>query len=333
MFFADFQEETIFVHFWTISQETVFMRNFAMKKYSVIIGILFAAFCLLSIAATPGYAYIVYPDDPYWGPDDRTAAENPDNAGTAGISAEQPRSGNASLKLTLGGSEKDSVEERVEEDRDDWAFYTRTADEGESWGLLSEVSALSFDWYVGEIDTETNEVADNDPFNWQTPVLRLLIEDEGTFSELVWEQYYTDGSDTFEMGQWFTEDLMDDQYFWCYIVDEGYTLTTGDVIENYLEDAADVLLAQTLFDWLDYYSENAIVYGISLGVGSNWLGTYVGYVDNILLSFTTGANEESSTYTVLNDNFELPVPEPSTMLLLGTCLATFLAGRRRRARG
>lgn len=297
-----------------------------MKKYSFIIGTLFAAFCLLSIAATPGHAYIVYPDDPYWGPDDRTAAENPTNAGTAGISAENPRSGNASLKLTIGG-DNDPL--------DDWAFYTRTAEDGGSWGKLSEISALSFDWFRA---TETDsEYEWYDPWNLQTPVLRLLIYDDGVFSELVWERYYTDSSAPLIIGDWVTEDIIDgsnDQNFWRHIfVEDGEDLYTdidgNDVVESVFFDITNplTLMAETTDVWTSLFSDyaDAVVYGLSVGVGSSWPGEYLGYVDNIHLAF--------GEKIILDDNFELPVPEPSTLLLLGIGMAALLAGRRRRARG
>lgn len=298
-----------------------------MKKCSITIGILFATFCLLLIAAAPGYAYNVYPDDPYWGPDERTAGENESNAGTVEISDEQPRDGNASLKLSLGGSEN------WEDDLDDWAFYTITADDDDGWGLLSDITALSFDWYVDSIDT--SNVDDNDPFNYQTPVLRLLIKDGDTITELIWEQYYTDGNATLTMGEWVTEDLVSedlvDQYFWQYISSAadgdktGYVTESGDILEDFTGLA---LMDETIESWSlsDFFSENAIVYGLSIGVGSYWKGAYLAYVDNIYLAF---GNE-----VVLDDNFELPVPEPSTLLLLAAGMAIILlAGRRRRARG
>jgi len=313
----------------TVSQKAASVRNFAMKKkYHFTIGVLFAVFCLLSVTATPGQAYTVYPNDPYWGPDDRTATDNDSNAGTAGISDENPRSGNASLKLTIGGDKNPY---------DDWAFYTRTTENTNEWGLLSDVSALSFDWFRA---TETDPgYLDYDPWNLQTPVIRLLIQDGDTKSELVWEQYYTDILDfdqdyKMQVGEWVTEDLIQ-QNFWRYSDNSGYTISTGKDMQNF---GTNTLLADTISDWasggwaagLDsdvskiFYSDSAFVYGLSVGAGSSWPGDYLGYVDNIYLAFNGNV--------VLDDNFELPVPEPSTWLLLGTGIATLLAGRRRRAR-
>jgi hypothetical protein len=57
------------------------------------------------------------------------------------------------------------------------------------------------------------------------------------------------------------------------------------------------------------YTDQAVVYGLSVGVGSNWPGPYTGYVDNVLLSFN------NANGTVIDDNFEMPVPEPAALLL------------------
>ena len=57
--------------------------------------------------------------------------------------------------------------------------------------------------------------------------------------------------------------------------------------EIYLEDAADILLAQTLFDWLDYYSENALVYGISVNSCINTMPCMHCLKKNLCLSLSS----------------------------------------------
>ena len=57
-----------------------------------------------------------------------------------------------------------------------------------------------------------------------------------------------------------------------------------------------------------------------LGVGSNWPDTYLGNVDWLKLAFSGGETQDD--YAVWA-NFELPettVPEPGTVVLLGTGL-------------
>ena len=148
------------------------------KNYTAY-AVFFSVFCILFLAASQASAiYLVYPNDPFWTFDHRNSA------GTAVISKEKPRGyyddnndwvdGNASLALTTSGS------------GDDWAFYTRYAgDTGHNWdgsssyGYLSAIYDLSFDWY--RVNLPVNNPDYNDPYwggPWraQTPVLRLLIQ-------------------------------------------------------------------------------------------------------------------------------------------------------------
>jgi len=62
------------------------------------------------------------------------------------------------------------------------------------------------------------------------------------------------------------------------------------------------------------------VISVNAGFGSGWPNTFVGAVDNI----TFGFNGQYTTY-----NFEV-VPEPASMLVLGSGLVSMMALRRRR---
>lgn len=306
------------------------------NKLNVFITSLFlTALFLLCGAAYLNAEYLVYPDDPYWIPD----VSN--NAG-AEISPENPRNGNASLKLTTSG------------DLEDWAFYTRYSDEvpgslswrdmadpetsswadmdnpiASSWGSLSEITALSFDWYR---ETGIDPLIDDfglvhwDPFFVQTPVLRLLVgESNGdsiNYSELVWELWYNDQT-TMEIGKWIEEDLLS-QNFWRHNFDDDtYSYLNDDDSIGYrpydaIPDAKDISY------WVGNY--DLYVYGLSVGVGSYWPAEFLGYADNVYLAF--------GDIVILNDNFELPVPvpEPSTLLLLFSGLTALLIKRRKNLR-
>jgi hypothetical protein len=294
-----------------------------------------AILCLILAAPVPIYATtLVYPGDPNWTYDNRNSA------GTAVISPANPRGygapwiqGNASLALTTSGS------------GNDWAFFTRYAgNSGNSWdgvstyGYLGDINAVSFDWYRDAISISNPAYQDpywGGPWQAQTPVLRILIKDGNIISELVWEKWYTDSSPA-ATDTWVSENLINQDFWRHLIIPEGYTIDNGTNITPYLH--LQPLLDAPLSAWASNattppvssgyypYTNNAVVYGVSVGVGSAWLDSYSGYVDNIFLSFN------NSPGPAINDNFELPVPEPATGLLLVSGLGIWAAIRRLKGR-
>jgi hypothetical protein len=294
-----------------------------------------------AVAQTKVYPW---PGDPSWTP--WTVS-----SGTAQITGANPRYGNGSLSL---GTSSDLF---------DWGFYIHTSGE-ESWGRLGDVSALSFEWYRTSLEpTDPNlpyiPTWPDAPWLAQTPVLRLLIGqtigDQLVMSELVWEKWYTDGSPTTN-DLWVPVDLMG-QHFWHSMGGSQYWVNNQCVAQEgpFVPDGQNPpsvwdggLLLGTPTGWANgwfadilaseacgqagFNLSDAEVYGIALGVGSNWPDQYEGYADWVKLAFNGG--EEQGDYAVWA-NFELPettVPEPSTIALLGTGLAAlgFAKFRRRK---
>jgi hypothetical protein len=263
---------------------------------------LLLAGALFAVAPFGASAQRIVTNDGPWVPDLRGSSV------FGSITGANPRNGNGSLQLSVSG------------DLYDWSWFNFFAGDATStpgWGLLSDVTRVAFDWYrVGM--PPTGDV----PWERQTPVLRLYIRSgdptSPEFSELVWERYYNVGSPT-PLDQWVIED-MSSQLFWRYVVGEGYTINdcsnpVGITPGIPLKTAA----ASTWGNGSNCFADDAIVYGIGVGLGSNWPYPYQGFVDNVQLGF---AGDQS---LAVWDNFELAapstVPEPSTVLLLASGLA------------
>lgn len=266
---------------------------------------------------------LIYPGDPRWALDLNVYPSDV-NFATAAITGTNPRSGNGSLELSTTGS------------LFDWAFFKRVADGNAAWGLLSDVSCLSFEWWRDSYTLPVPAPSNLTDETWQeqTPVLRLLVVDQGVVSHLVWEQWYNTrdaGIVPTANDVWNFENITGQQ-LWRHF-DGGLTYTNAGCM-NTSFDGSNALQTYDLAGWMtNCYSSSAEVFGIMIGVGSMWPGTYHAFLDNVQLAF-------GGTGFVVEDNFELPstsAPEPGTLGLFGAGL-TLLSGagylrRRRRSDG
>lgn len=232
--------------------------------------------------------------------------------GAASVSATYTPSGESgSLELNgpnVAGASKIDVQMQ-------WSFASATA----NGYTLGNLTALGYDWMRAG-GTSTAHFA---------PVLRLLYDVDGNSATmtdrgmLIWEQIYN-GAGVVN-GAWTSSDILDG-YFWQRVASPSGTVE----IYNYdLDDWMNPALTKTSGNVQgDTLNANSLIYGINVGIGSGWSGTFLGAVDHITLGFSGN----STTW-----NFETQlgtVPEPGSLALAGLALAGLaVCGRRTRRKG
>lgn len=210
-----------------------------------------------------------------------------DNVGagtTVGITTDYARSGNGSAYFNQAQAQTGKA---------DLQYYF-----GNQTGLapiaLSSLTSYSYDYLRDSSSTTTS---------YLTPVLRLNMLRDGVFAgTLIWEAAYNLGTGPAATNTWLTG---------------SGDLTTGNFwTNNALLGPTDATAGgtKTLAQWIaDNSGHSLSVYGIQVGFGSGWDGTFRGAADNVNVAFGQ---------TVYNANFEVAtagVPEPATwaMMIMG----------------
>ncbi|RYG37394.1 PEP-CTERM sorting domain-containing protein [bacterium] len=243
---------------------------------------------------SPTNTFIPITDAPGWG------YTNIRTNSSIGINTSYARSGNGSVGMTLlDGAGKADIE-----------YYNTSGGNYASMGRLDEISALSYDWYRNSSST-TNPI--------HNPAMRIMFDADGDFATasdrgyLIYEEYYTFGGNR-ATDQWVTSDVLSGNVW-------QRRFSPGQTIEKFDLTIADWTAGASFGNSLDL--TNAAVYGISLGIGSGWSGSFSGAIDNVTIGFN---GSDPTVY-----NFETQaVPEPASMLALGIGGLALL--RRRRAK-
>ncbi len=206
------------------------------------------------------------------------------NTATAGVqNFVDDLGGSGALQLNMPTANADKAE---------WAI-------GGDFGILSELTGLSYSWY--------RDASSNNP-QVQAPALKLLVEDEGQYSLLVYEPVYSTAPADY--GTAFAEDAwhITNAYtgnFWARWTTGGQNQETYVPMSTYIN---------TVVGANDKITGNARVLGFIVGGGSGWNGAFSGYVDHISYSFNSA---EATTWDFSTASAVVPIPAAAPLGLLG----------------
>jgi hypothetical protein len=229
--------------------------------------------------------------------------------GSVGIRNNYPRSGNGSVYFNSPDiSGKADIEYFASPVNSGGNFAPNPFDPSSILGLLADLSHLSYEWYR---DGSSTAPASLHPV-LRLGILRVNSDNSINLGYLVFERVYN-GFGAAPTNSWQSDDIVSNNYGLWATASLGF----GDPNVNFSQ------VFKTIPEWVS--AANAVgatlyVISVNAGIGSGWNGTFTGAVDNITFGF--GGN-----YTTYN--FEV-VPEPASMLALGSGLIGLLGLRRRK---
>jgi len=227
---------------------------------------------------------------------------NTRGSGSVGIRTNYPRSGNGSVYFNSPGSSgKADIEYFADPVLFGGNFVPNPFNPSSILGPLADLSHLSYEWYR---DGSSTAPASLHPV-LRLGILRVNSDNTAAVGYLTFERVYN-GFGAAPTDSWQSDDIVSNNYKLWATASLGF----GEVFK-------------TIPEWVS--AANAVgatlyVISVNAGIGSGWNGTFTGAVDNI----TFGFNGIYTTY-----NFEV-VPEPASMLALGSGLIGLLGLRRRK---
>jgi hypothetical protein len=222
--------------------------------------------------------------------------------GSVGIRNNYPRSGNGSVYFNSPDSlGKADIEYFADPVLVGGNFVPNPFNPSSILGPLADLSHLSYEWYR---DGSSTAPASLHPV-LRLGILRVNSDNTAAVGYLTFERVYN-GFGAAPTDSWQSDDIVSNNYKLWATASLGF----GEVFK-------------TIPEWVS--AANAVgatlyVISVNAGIGSGWNGTFEGAVDNITFGF-------NGTYTTYN--FEV-VPEPASMLALGSGLIGLLGLRRRK---
>ena len=249
------------------------MKGLFMRKRLLFTPLFIPLLLALFLIGSTGQALavIVTPAAP-----DGWAPANVRADATVAITTAQPRSGNGSLEFTTNTVTPGQDKADFQKLWNATSFPTRT---------LAGLTALSYEYYRASSSTTANHLA---------PVLRLYVVDAtvgsptfGKYALLIWEPVYN-GAAPIPTDQWISQDILNGN-FWMF-VPGGQSIPSG-VVQNYNTPLSGWLAGGVTGQPGDpppiNIDANTLVFGVNVGVGSGWGGTFRGFVDNVTLRWGT----------------------------------------------